>query len=180
MNLTTTISFIIAGLILVAILNLNSTLMTSSGSATFNQSAKEQVSAVSAVISNDMRKIGYKVSGNAIVSASQHSISFKEDWDNDGSIDQITWTFDLTKPVTTTDNPNDYELIRTMNGVSNAIKMGVTKFDITMYDDTGAIVTSTSLAKRIKVSMVCETPEAYDKHYAPASWEKIFTPININ
>ena len=183
MNIGTTLSFIIAGLILVAILNVNKSLMTDSGTSTLDMSAKEQVDAVSAVLSNDMRKIGYRVdltSDTAIVSASQHSITFKSDWNNDGSVDLITWAFDTSKPVTTTDNPNDYELIHTVNGVSTVLYMGVTQFNITLYDNAGNKVISPILAKRIKVSMICETPESYDGHYAPASWQKIFTPVNIN
>ena len=183
MNIGTTISFIIAGLILLAILNVNTSLMTDSGTATLDQSAKEQVDAVASVLSNDMRKIGYRVnvsSDTAIVSASQHSITFKSDWNNDGSVDRITWTFDTSKPVTSTDNPNDYELIRTVNGVSTVLNMGVTQFNITLYDNSGNVVASPILAKRIKVSIICETPESYNGHYSPASWQKIFTPVNIN
>lgn len=183
MNIGTTISLIISGLILLAILNVNNSLMTDSGTATLGQSVKLQVDAVASVLSNDMRKIGYRVNAStdtAIVSASQHSITFKSDWNNDGSVDRITWTFDTSKPVTSTDNPNDYELIRTVNGVSTVLYMGVIQFNITLYDSSGNVVTSPILAKRIKVSMICETPESYDGNYAPASWQKIFTPVNIN
>lgn len=155
--------------------------MKDSSSVTFDQSSHVYANSISNIVSNDMRKIGYDTDpATALVSATQNSITFKGDIDNNGTVDDVTWKFDKTQPITSTSNPNDYTLTRTVDGVTTNMSLGVTKFNITLYDGQGNVVTNVSSAKRIKVELVCESPESMDGSYYPASWQKIFAPVSLN
>lgn len=208
MNLGLITSYIIAGMLMLAIVTMNINLSTSSSDLTLSQINKQHVQSITDMLTYDIPKIGYAQDGKVtkftnpstgsayqmISVADTNKITFHSDIDNDGDIDQVTWEL-TANPVSTTNNPNDYILVRSQNGVDTEIKLGVTKFKINYYDEYGdnktnrmsTPVTGSSLEniKQIDVELVLESKEKIrysvnaDGRYVASAWEKRYTPRNL-
>ena len=179
MNSSTILSFAIGAMLLLAVFTLNSRMVQNSSDVTMDQMVKQKLGDVVDVVSSDFRKIGYNVKGNAIVSAGSHQIEFKSDIDNNGSTDLINWQFDTSKPDTNTKNQNDFALVRTVDGNSSEIDMGVTKFNIVLMDSLGQVTNVLSNVSKIQVKIICQAAEKVDNKYNEAAWQKTFMPWNL-
>jgi hypothetical protein len=179
MNISTIMSFAIGAILLLAVFSVNSRVVKNSSDVTFDQMIKENIGNVAETVSSDFRKIGFGVKSGAIVSASSHEITFKSDINNDGVVNLVTWKYDLTQPITSSVNPNDFALSRTVDGVTTDIDMVVTKFNISMYDDANNKVINPANAKKIKINLVCQGAEPIDGKYNETAWQKVFQPRNL-
>jgi hypothetical protein len=213
MNLGLITSYIIAGMLMLAIITMNINLSTSSSDLTLTQIQKQHVQTVTDMMTYDIPKIGFAQNGkvttynnpdtgtsyNMITTADDNRIRFYSDIDNNGQIDEITWWFDTSDAVTTTNNPNDFKLVRTQRNMatnvteSTEITLGVTKFVINYYDEYGdskanklsTPVADPSTIKQIDIELVIESKEKIrysvnaDGRYVASAWEKRFTPRNL-
>ncbi|HKJ31921.1 MAG TPA: hypothetical protein VKA34_08830 [Balneolales bacterium] len=179
MNASTILSFAVGAMILLAVFTLNSRMVQNSSDVTMDQMVKQKLGDVVNVVSSDFRKIGYNVKNGAIVSAGSHQIEFKSDINNNGSVDLIDWQYDTSKPDLNTKNPNDYALIRTVNGNSSEIDMGVTRFNIVLMDSLGQVTNTLSNVREIEVKILCQGAEKVDNKYNEAAWQKTFMPWNL-
>ncbi len=208
MNLGLITSYIIAGMLMLAIITMNINLSTSSSDLTLSQIQKQHVQTVTDMLTYDIPKIGFAQGGKVtkyndpstgssymmIAAADSNRISFHSDIDNDGDIDDVSWEF-TTDPVGSTNNPNDYILVRSQNGVDTEITLGVTKFVINYYDQYGdskankmstpVSAANLSTIKQIDIELVIESKEKIrysvnaDGRYVASAWEKRFTPRNL-
>lgn len=180
-----TISFVIGGLLIVSILTLNSRVVQNSGETVLNMSAKETSETVRQIMRRDLMRIGYNLTSpgqQAIQSASSTKLIFRADVDNDKSTTAklITWRFNKPgNPVHTTDNPNDYELVRTESGSTKKMTFPVTGFSFTYYDKNGSETTTADDIRTISVALQTQSPAAYDSDYSLSTWNKSFTPPNL-
>lgn len=203
MNLGLITSYIIAGILLLSIVMMNMSVSSSSTEITLTQITRNKAAGISEMISNDIQKIGYnrsKQTSQMITLAEGKKIKFRSNIDNssDGSVERVIWEFTNTA-VTSTNNPNDYELIRKVHNASGGIvsespiRLGVTKFNIAYYDEYGVPLSdslSTPVAnpediKQLYISLQLEstdkvfsTPNS-DGHYVISIWEKRFSPPNL-
>lgn len=208
MNLGLITTYVVAGVLFVAIVMMNLNLSSNSSELTLTQITKEHVSTVSEMVSYDITKIGYAqggkvtdftnpITGNPytmISYADSNKVTFNGDVDNDGSIDTITW--ELTDDeVATTENPNDFILVRKQGTEETEIKVGVTRFSISYYDAYGEQKTnrmSTPISgsdleniKQIEIELVLESRETISYRpgdvgrYISSAWQKRFTPRNL-
>lgn len=161
-----------------AILSLNLQVSQSSSTSTMDQITKTNLDNVAQVVTNDFTKIGYNATAPMITAAGPHTITFQSDINNDGTVDVITWTLTATG-VASTDNPNDFVLQRTVGTDVTNITSGVTKFDLTYYDQNQQVTTVLTDIKSVKVEMECQSAVPIENEYITTSWHKLYVPWNL-
>lgn len=179
MNISIISSFIIGTILLVSLVKVNLSLVGNSMDAMYDQVAKIYVNSIATMVSHDFRKIGYGLSGGSLQEATPSKITFQGDLDDDGVVDMVSWEWDKTQDVLETSNPSDYVLLRTVNGNSTPIKMGVTKFELSYYDKLNQPTNAIDEVRWIQVRLLSESADPVGDQYMKASWEKKFVPLNI-
>lgn len=179
MNLSIVSSFIIGTVLLVSLVKVNLSLVENSMDSMYDQVAKINVHSIAAAVSHDFRKMGYGVSGSSLQEATPSKISFQGDLDDDGLIDMVSWEWDKTQNVTETSNPDDYVLLRIVNGKITPINMGVVKFELSYYDKLNQPTVLTNEVREIHITLLSESADPVGDKYMKASWEKKFVPLNI-
>lgn len=208
MNLGLTTSFIVGGILLLSILAMNMSVKNSSIQLTQRQINQQKLSSISDMVSHDIQKMGADRDGKTdkiLLEATDNRIKFKSNIDNSGSVETVSWEFEKVSgnEVTSTENPNDYELIRTVRDADTGnlieetpIRLGVTEFQISYFDQYGAEVgtddMSTPLSssemenvKQLYLKINLQSPEKLynnpggDGDYMRSVWEKRFSPPNL-
>lgn len=208
MNLGITTSYIIAGILLLSILMMNLSVTNSSIQLTQRQINQQKLSTISDMMSHDIQKMGADTAAKTdtiLLEATDNRIKFKSNIDNQGGIETVSWEFEKVEEneVTSTKNPNDYELIRTVRDADTGnlieetpIRLGVTEFQISYFNSYGAVrgedEMSTPLSssemeevKQLYIKINLESPEkTYDSpndegDYTLSIWEKRFSPPNL-
>lgn len=192
MNLGMTTSFIIGGVLLLSIMHMTFTVQSNSTQTTLQSISKKQIRTISQTITADIKRMGYGVDqsepvSNVLHSISSDKISFEADIDDNGLTETITWEFTNTK-YTGSPNPNDYELVRTgpVSPTSGSVKTtySATSFNLTYYDAEENVTTNRSEVDRIKIEVVCESPERIavnngDDIFGRSFWQHTIVPPGI-
>ncbi len=201
MNLGIPISYIIAGILILMIAGVSINTSRSSNELSLQETQKRKVSDVIEVITYDIPKIGYNLNSRPdtlIKAAGDNYIEFYANIDNsaDQSLELIRWELTSTA-ITETENPNDYELIRTVNGVSQNLNAGIVGFSLRYFSSLGSnsplstpisAVSQKSIIDSInQIEIVLETESAIkleskagnDERYVKTSWTKRFSPVNL-
>ena len=139
---------------------------------------------------HDFRKIGYcrdwdnlPDPSKAIISASQNSIKFLTDEENDGIIDTIDYFLGSVDELAGTPNPNDKTLYRVLNNANPmGANLGVTQFDLFYFDALGNQltfpITVPSEIYTMQINIKVEDVYGYDRQhdgeiYASAFWRQV-------
>ncbi len=205
MNLGLTTSFLIGGILLVAILSMNMSLSNSSTELTLTQISREKAAGVQEIISHDIQKIGYNRNDKTspIWSiADSNKIQFYSNIDNsyDNSVELVTWEFTNTS-LNNTQNPNDYVLKRTIKNLDTGaeeitpIRLGVTNFNVKYINEYGKDVSSHMSApvtgsdmqniRQLYIKLELQSAEKVfqgsggNGRYIRSIWEKRFSPGNL-
>ncbi len=204
MNLGIVTSYIIGGLLLLAIITMNMSVSNSSIELTLTQNTREKASSVAEVISHDIQKIGYNRNNKTdpiLVAADSNKIQFRSNIDNsyDNSVELITWEFTNTG-VASTQNPNDYILMRTVKDLGTGseeqtpIRLGVTNFNIKYYDTHGKDISNNMTpplssselesVRQLYIELELQSAEqvyqnSNNGRYIRSVWEKRFSPPNL-
>lgn len=200
MNFGLITSYVIAGMVLLAILSMNFSVSQSTTELTMSRNLKEHVNTISEMVSHDFAQIGYNWMGkinDPIKTADSTKIVFFSNIDNDPGNDaeKVTWTFG-NSTVSSTDNPDDYALTRLIVQGSTTVSksditLGVTKFRLRYYDNIGGTtpmptpVTNPEDIKQIEIELVVESRNklsannSSDGRYLVSTWHKRFSPINL-
>lgn len=190
MNFGIVTSFLIGGLLMLSILQMNFTVNTNAAQTTLQIVSKNHMEAITRTLDGDLGRMGYNVdAGEQVISSSSgpKKISFQADID--GTVSTITWEFKDTDEFTASANPNDYKLLRTgpvsTGNVQTTVYPAV-HFKLTYYDLDGNITTDYGLAKQIKVELMSESPEAIMRNtssdgeaYGRTFWQKTIVPPSI-
>lgn len=207
MNFGLITSYIIAGIILMAILMMNIRVTNSSAEITMMHLTKERASVLIELLYDDVPNMGYDLydtSPEIITIADSTKIQFyrKIDRLSSGGPELITWEFTDT-PVTETKNPDDRVLLRTVekDGVETVteMKQGITRFNLWYFDEQGlstlpedgeflSMPVSSTLRDSIKQIYIAfelqsEEPIRYSSNnirYIRSAWEKRFSPTNLD
>lgn len=200
MDLGVAASYIIAGMLLMAILMMNMSVSSSSTELTMTQITREKAATLTDMLEHDILKMGYNKTSKTspiIELAENHKIRFRSNIDdsNDKSVETITW--DLTSDsVSTTQNPNDLVLKRTVSGgitSETPITLGVIEFEIKYFDEYGKDVSDNMVTpisnpediKQLYIKLVLESPQKVyqgtndNGRYVKTVWEKRFSPPNL-
>lgn len=206
MNAGLLTSYIVAGILIISIISMNNSVTNSSSEISFSQTTREKLSSISETFANDIQKIGFNRTAKTetiLQVANNHKIKFHSNIDNstDNSVEVVTWEF-TTSEVTSTSNPNDYVLMRTVvdKGTGSIeeetpIELGVTEFNIAYYNNYGAPISdslSTPLdsgtrdqVKQFYIKLKLESPQKIyngphgEGRYISSVWEKRFSPPNL-
>jgi hypothetical protein len=179
-------SMIIGGIILLMLLSFNSSVMEGSAVQTFNSIVQTNMTSLTDMIEYDFRKMGYRVGSihdSAIVYADSNNIVMKGDFDNNGSVEQISYSFDPKKKSGHV-NPRSRVLTRIANGTPQSINLGLTRFRLAYYDAADQLIQQNpvkvpSTIRTIRLAMNMESTSPYDTTYAGGTWERSITPKNL-
>ncbi len=195
-------SYVIAGFLMILIATVSLNTSNSSSELTIQETQKRKISDVIEVITYDIPKIGYNsntLPDTLLKSVSSSHIEFYSNIDNsvDGSLELIRWEFSSDE-VTDTQNPNDYILYRSVNGISSSITSGITSFALNYYDELGsntplsmpisAITNKSTIDDIVQIEIVMNSesgiPLKYgsgsaSNRYSKSSWSKRFSPVNL-
>jgi hypothetical protein len=177
-------STILAAAVILAIIGLNFLLSDASQQFQTDLTVQENMVEFTRAIEWDFAKIGYRDTTKApVLKAKKDTISFLADIHNTGVINRVTY---FRGPAETrTPNPNDFVLYRVISKPSGndtlKLNMGLTRFEMTYFDSTGAVTTVPQNVKGFKVEARLEAPRAdKDTVFAGVYWEKRFQPRNLN
>jgi hypothetical protein len=178
-------SIVIGGFLLIIITQMYANVSENTYNNTNDLTVQENLVALVRIIETDFRKIGYCADpskipdpSKSILSADEHSISFKTDVDNDGIVDILRYSTGLPSGLTTTPNPRDRLIYRTVNATaSNGISLGVVIFDFMYFNAIGDSlsfpITNSNEIYAMRLSVLLESPFAYDTTYTYAYWRQL-------
>ena len=185
MNLGYVISTIIAGMVLLSLLALNSRIMRGSGEQTLYTMAKIQSDMVVDYVKEDMRIMGYRVDGNVIVDAEANRIRFRSrPNESNDDIMEIEWFFHEAAGSSGR-NPNVRPLYRIENnGDEVSIGSGVVEFRLVYFNATRdtlpAPVANTDEIRQIYLEIMTESLDSYDlNRFERSTWSGLITPFNL-
>ncbi len=179
MNIGIVGSFVTAGILLVSLLSLRLSLFQNATQSTLSLMCMQNVETISEIVEHDFTKIGYGTSTNVITTADSNRVTFLSDINDDGTLNTVTWHFDPDVPIPATSNPDDRALRRILDGDVNDIHLTVTSFSLDYLTARSTATTNPDSIRQLRVTVICQTPEAYRGRYAQSSWEKTFIPINF-
>ncbi len=136
------------------------------------------------ILDSDLRKIGFKHNGTAIITAQPKKISYYSDLDNNGTDDIVTLALSDSTEVPYTPNPHDKILYRIVNNdTSAAPSLDVTDLKFTYYNSLGSVTTNLDSIKSIKAEIYLQSPEKVDyqgkAEYLNNYWEITVNPRNL-
>lgn len=144
-------SFIVAGVLLLMGLQLNATANEVKAVYSQNYNLQTNLTTVVSMLESDFNKIGYcrnwmKVADptQSIRVADSNRIRFRTDYDNNGTLDSITYWVGPTSELLDTPNPFDRYLYRQQNNDSlhkQKMNLGITQFSFTYADGADSLLT---------------------------------------
>lgn len=175
-------SLALIGVLILTVAMVNVNLNQAVYDSTFELTAQQNLIELAGTLEYDFLKIGYRAPKPAITYADSTSVTFKADIENVGAVDSIRYFLGSpTDPgVALTPNPRDRVLYR-LNGdePQRGTSLGVVRFHLSYYDSAGAVTSTLSQIKSIKVQLSVESPYPVDTTYAGAYWEKLIYPRNL-
>ena len=179
MNVGIVGSFVVGGIVLISLLNVQLGVQKTANQQTMNLSAKQQLETVVDLVEYDFPKIGYLVGPSAIQNAQANQITFQSDLYDQDTVLTVTWRFDTTQANIDTRNPNDFTLRRIISGQTSTINLNIVDFDLRYENSQGNTTVNTDSIRGIHVSIVCQSPEMINDRFYEAAWEKTFYPVNL-
>jgi hypothetical protein len=179
-------SVVIAAMLFMLIVKLN--LFSSQTSYVSDSELKliQNTKTLAEIIDYDFRKVGYRVMGNAIITATEKNFVFNADIDRDGSVDVIEYSVSEPDDVPGTENSKDIILYRRVN--SNTIggpSLGLVDIKFTYFDENSLETNIVSNIRYIKTEMWVEGTEATtdafsnNSSYSKTYWEFTINPRNL-
>lgn len=197
MNAGIVTSFIVGGLLLIAILTLNVRMSEFTSNSTMDMVTKGKMETITAILSNDFEKIAQDLPGSVqpFVTMESDRIKFRADtyFDDNRPFSMITWDFKTNQGYSASTNPNDFLLTRDDNlpgtAGNNDQEFVVTHFEISYLDKNGDPVSglpaNQGLIRQIYVQIICESEEPVTQKnngedvYSRVMWSKTFYPENL-
>ncbi|TVR27615.1 MAG: hypothetical protein EA390_13625 [Balneolaceae bacterium] len=193
MNLGLVTSFIIAGLLMITIVTLNTRTGQHSADITLHTMSQGHVSVISDIIQHDFNKIGYNYTGpiqDAIEVADEKEIRFSSNLTDDpsGTTQTVIWRLSEDQ-MQNSSNPRHRTLTRIVDGEENEITLGVSKFELFYYTGDSEVPLTFPISpdrrediSRIKVILEVQPKEGTGRNnnYTTSTWRKVFTPPNLN
>lgn len=149
-NISLSGSFIVGGIILVALLYINFRVSDFNRSQVINEFTESSMTSMANVMDYDFNKIGYRVSANPkICTINDSSIAFLADLDNNGSADSVKYFTSITSGI-------HYLVRRTTISSVKESKIVVNNFAVHGYDTLNNATTVVSAIKSVDVQVVID------------------------
>ncbi|HOT97280.1 MAG TPA: hypothetical protein PLG50_11565 [bacterium] len=168
-------SFVVGGLLLLALVGLTAYFNMSAHSNNISQVEQRNLTEFGRVIEYDFNKIGYRVtSGDTIVAMDSTYIRFRADIDNNGTADSVSYIRSGQRP--------DFTLTRhTSLAPRSDFSFKVKDFSLRGYTASGALTYSKTQVHSIEFRILLEKevrlPQQVDKH--GGYWTRKFYPKNL-
>jgi hypothetical protein len=186
-------SFIFAGVLLLMGLNLNANANEVKAVYSGNYNLQANLTTVVELIEGDFRKIGYcrtwqKTAdpSKSLRVADSTRIRFLCDYNNDGSLDSVTYWLGPKSELGDTPNPNDCYLYRQIN-TSTASKMnfGLTQFSFAYRDAEDSTIafpiSNPRLAYYLTLTIAVSSPAPYEQEFLddPSKYQVIWKQMRL-
>jgi len=179
-------SIIIGALILLAVLNLNSSMTSNSQEQNLDNIVKESTATLTNLLSYDFRNIGRGVANPqlAIQAFDSTTIRYYIDVNNDGAVDSVTYSLSDVASASDTPNPRDRILYRQLNvGPQTNVGTGIIDFSLTYFDNNGNQTATASDINCIGINLLVESTYGSLKgdslHFASNYWQTKITPQSL-
>ncbi len=181
-------STLIAGMLLLSVLKVNSDLTSTNSDTNMEVITQENATTIANTIAHDFFKIGYEASP-AIVFADTSALTFCSQIDNNGVVDTIRYWLGAPLGLSGV-NPNWRTLYRIKNEEPiRGASLGVTSFDLSYYDSTGQEISIPaggtsdhsilSQIKSIHIVILFQSADKTSSGYAETYWEEFISPKNL-
>jgi len=141
---------------------------------------KQNTATIGDILRNDLRFIGYNVTGTAFTIIGSDKVRFLGGIDNNGVADSIYYYVGSTSEMSATPNPDDRIMYRKLNSaVAAQIGHGVVTFSLKYYDINGIVTSNPALIKSFWVKIVVQGDRQIKQFYPTSIWETDFLPGNI-
>lgn len=186
MNMGIVTSFLVGGLLLLAMLQFNNQVMQNASQTTLDVNDKKHIETMRRIITQDVSRIGFGKNSKINAFNPPHFINFKADIYGNGT-KMVKWQFKENKKVKDTSNPDDRVLMRVgpiseSNG-NKPTRYNVVDFSITGYSDIygNHETTDKKEVKSLLIEIVYESPESIseDNYYPRTVWQKHIVPNNL-
>ena len=174
-------SMVVRGAIVYIVLTMNISLNELLYEKTQYAIVKQNTATIGDVLRVDFRYIGYGVTtGNALLLADTSEVRFCGDMDNNGVVDTMHFYIGPVTEMAGTLNPADRIIYRRTNsGTALDFGHGVTQFFLTYYNETGAVTSTLSEIRTLKVRLVVQGEQEINRYYPTSIWESYILPPNI-
>ena len=173
-------SMVLGGILLLMIVGFNGNITENAALQRFHSNVQSNLTTVTNMLETDLRLLGYRISDTTKVSfADTGKIVFREDFDDNGTVDSISYYLGTTTPPGVV-NPRTRILYRRVNAQApQQMNLGITRFQLWYYDANGNVASMPSRIRTIKIAMSFESTQPYDKIYSGAYWERTIKPKNL-
>lgn len=174
-------TFLIGGMVLLTIFSMNVEILETSSLNSLGQMAQENVGEIVSIIDYDFKKIGHRVprTSTALLAVTDTTISFLADIDQDEVIDSVAYRVGSASEASSTDNPDDRYLYRTVNGVEYDVALGITSWELHYFNEDMGSTSAADSIRVIRVTFTVGTMYGYNEQYGSASWSGQFAPKNL-
>jgi len=173
-------SVIIAGIMLLMMLNASIYQSNSRFASDSELQMQQNAKTLSDILSYDLRKIGYEYDDKAFLHVDSEKVSYYADLDRDGSPDIVTYTISDPSAARLTTNPNDRVLLRQVNDeISAGPSLGLTKIKFSYFDEFGNTTSDFDKIEFVRAELWVESIEPVNKEYLFTYWELTISPRNL-
>ncbi len=171
-------SAVIRGGIVLILLRLTLSMQEVLYERTEKAAMERNLSAITEVLSYDLRHVGLNASSGPFSTADTSYIRFYIDLDNNGTAEQLEYDLDY---ISGTSNPNLYALRRNVLGPGQNWYMAknVTQFRLRYYDSLGVETTNLSRIRSIFVVLRMRSDKFFNGRYPSAGWQSHIFPQNL-
>lgn len=149
-NINLSGSFIIGGILLLALLAIQFRIQDINRSQIINEFTEASMGGMANILDYDFNKIGYRVSSNPkILTINSSSVSFLADLNNDGSVDSVKYFIRVA-------SGKQYLVRRTTASVERESQIAINNFLIQGYDSLNNASFAVSGIKSIDVQVVID------------------------
>lgn len=186
-------SFIFAGVLLLMGLDLNASANEVKAVYSGNYNLQANLTTVVELIESDFRKIGYCRTWQKIADptmslriADSNRIRFLCDYDNNGSLDSVTYWLGPPSELASTPNPSDCYLYRQINtGTAARMNFGLTRFSFTYRDAEDSTINfpvpDPRLVYYMTLTISVSSPAPYEEQYLndPSKYQVIWKQMRL-
>jgi len=185
-------SIIIGGFLLILLWRIDDAAIQSTYNNTQELILQENLATSAMILENDFRRIGYCknysliATTDAIISATDTSISFKTDVNDAGVVNTLNYYVGPSSELASTPNPRDRFLYRVVDSETPVgVNLGITQFKLVYFDQLGDTIpfpiTDPTLIASMEINIAVENVIGYGgsseeeeaNKYSSAFWRQI-------
>lgn len=173
-------STIIGGLLMFMVFNLNMFSTVQRFSSDQELRLQQNSKVLASLLDHDLRKIGYRYEGVAMITAQEKQMKFRSDIDSNGTTDIVTYFLGDSTEMMQTQNPRDKILYRIVNtDSSKGPSLGLINAKFSYMNSKGKTTVVLDSIRIIRVELWLESTEPVEGKYPFSYWEMTINPRNI-